>query len=172
VRIAFGLIWAINASFKWLPGFIKGQSLDHQFAIHDNVQTPVIHQWISAWHDVASASPMSFAIGSAVIESLIALALIFGIFSNVVLIGSAIYSFGIWSGAEAFGLPWNAPGITDIGPSVGYIIASLALFCAAAGSIWSVDRILRPKLGKYGWLTSRALVTVERSDNSPTAQSG
>jgi hypothetical protein len=39
---------------------------------------------------------------------------------------------------------------------VAYIIASLALFYAAAGSTWSLDRVLRPKLGRFSWLASPA----------------
>ncbi len=148
VRIAFGLVWAVDAAFKWQPGFVHGQVFAHQFGIHDKVTTPVIHQWIQLWSHVAAGSPSGFAIGSAVVESLIALGLLTGSFSNAVFIGSAIYSFGIWSAAEAFGLPWNAPAITDVGPSAGYIIASLALLCCAAGPTWSADQVLRPKLGR------------------------
>lgn len=67
---------------------------------------------------------------------------------------SALYSFGICSAAEAFGLPWNAAGVTDLGPSVAYIAASLVLFVAAAGATWSVDGWLRPRLGPLAWLAS------------------
>lgn len=154
IRIAFGLVWAVDAAFKWLPGFVHGQVLAHQFAIHNQVTTPVIHQWIQLWSHVAAASPPGFAIGTAVVETLIALGLLSGTFSNAVFIGSAIYSFGIWSAAEAFGLPWNAPGITDVGPSVGYVIASLALFCCAAGTTWSVDQVIRPKLHRLRALSN------------------
>lgn len=71
-------------------------------------------------------------------------------------IGSAIWSFGIWSAAEGFHLPWSKPGITDLGPSVAYIIASLVLFYAAAGATWTVDGKLRPVMARFGlgWLCS------------------
>jgi uncharacterized membrane protein YphA (DoxX/SURF4 family) len=153
VRIGFGLIWAIDASFKWLPGFVHGQTLTQELA-PSSVHTPVIHQWIQLWHNIATSSPGTFAVGTAVIETLIALGLIFGAFSNLVFIGSAVYSLGIWSSAEAFGLPWNTPGITDVGPSVAYIFASLALLHAYAGATWSLDSRLRPRLGRFAWLAS------------------
>jgi hypothetical protein len=38
-----------------------------------------------------------------------------------------VFSFGIWSAAEGLHLPWSKPGITDLGPSVGCIFASLGL---------------------------------------------
>jgi nitrite reductase (NO-forming) len=154
LRIGFGLLWAIDASFKWQPGFIHGQTLSDELGQGSTVRTPVIHQWIQAWHSVASSAPGAFAVGTAVVETCIAAALILGLFSNAVFIGSALYALGIWSGAEAFGLPWNTPGITDVGPAVAYIFASLALLHAAAGATWSLDALIRPKLGpRLGRLT-------------------
>jgi nitrite reductase (NO-forming) len=117
---------------------------------------PVLHQWFQMWHSLGGINPGAFAVGTAIVETLIALGLIFGAFSNLVFVGSAVFSFGIWSTAEAFHLPWSTPGITDLGPSVAYIFASLALFYAAAGSAWSLDRVLRPKLGRFSWLASPA----------------
>lgn len=152
VRIGYGFVWAIDASFKWLPGFIHGQTLDKELGKASKINAPVLHQWLQMWHSFASVNPGLFAVGTAIVETLIAVGLIFGAFSNLVFIGSAVFSFGIWSTAEAFHLPWSTPGITDLGPSVAYIFASLALFCAAAGSVWSVDRLLRPKLGRLSWL--------------------
>lgn len=154
-RIVFGLVWAIDASFKWLPGFVHGQTLDDELGKADKISAPVVHQWIELWHTVASWNPAAFAVGTAVIETLIALGLVFGVLSNLVLIGSAVFSFGIWSAAEGFHLPWTSPGMTDLGPSVGYIFASLGLYYAAAGSVWSIDRALWPKLGKLRPLAAR-----------------
>lgn len=154
VRIAFGVVWAIDAVFKWLPGFIHGQTLSDELGAASDVRTPVVHQWILLWHAIGTSHPQAFAVSVAVVESLIAICLLLGAFSNAVFIGSALYSLGIWSAAEAFGLPWNAPGITDLGPSVAYIAASLVLFVAAAGATWSVDGWLRPRLGKLAWLAS------------------
>jgi hypothetical protein len=47
--------------------------------------------------------------------------------------------------------------MTDLGPSVGYIFASLALLFAAAGSTWSVDCWLRPRVGAFAWLAAPAV---------------
>jgi nitrite reductase (NO-forming) len=162
VRILFGVIWAIDATFKWLPGFIHGQTLGKELGAASEIHTPVIHQWISMWHAVGTANPSAFAIGTGIIETLIALGLIFGAFSNAVFIGSAIFSFGIWSAAEGFHLPWSKPGMTDLGPSVGYIFASLALYFAAAGTTWSVDALLRHRLGRLARLASRSVADLDR----------
>jgi nitrite reductase (NO-forming) len=154
VRIGYGLVWAVDASFKWLPGFIHGQTLGNELGKATKIDAPMLHPWFQMWSSLAAVSPPAFAVGTAIVETLIALGLIFGAFSNLVFLGSAVFSFGIWSTAEAFHLPWSTPGITDLGPSVAYIFASLALFCAAAGSAWSLDRVLRPKLGRLSWLAS------------------
>ena len=154
VRILFGVLWAIDATFKWLPGFIHGQTLGDELGKADTIRTPVIHQWIALWHSVGTAHPGAFAVGTAVIESAIALGLLFGAFSNLVFLGSAVFSFGIWSAAEGFHLPWSKPGMTDLGPSAAYWIVSLALLFAAGGATWSADTWLRPRLGRLRVLAS------------------
>ncbi|MEN3317383.1 MAG: hypothetical protein V7643_784 [Mycobacterium sp.] len=156
VRILFGVLWACDASFKWQPGFIHGQTLADELGKVAQVHTPVIHQWLALTHMIGLASPPVTAVVIAIVETLAALALVFGILSNATFISSAILSFGIWSGAEAFHLPFHS-GMTDLGPSVGYIFASLALFFAAAGSTWSVDSWLRPRLGVFAWLAAPAV---------------
>ena len=155
VRILFGVLWAFDASFKWLPGFRGGQTLPDELSRAAKVHTPAIHEWLELWNTVALVNPGLFATVMAVLESLAALALIFGVLSNVAFIGTAVLSFGIWSGAEGFHLPFHA-GMTDLGPSAGYVFASLALFFAAAGSTWSVDTWLRPRLGRFAWLAAPA----------------
>jgi nitrite reductase (NO-forming) len=154
VRISFGLIWAIDASFKWLPGFIHGQTLSDELGAAGQIHTPVLHQWISMWHSVATSHPGAFAIGTAVIETAIAFGMVFGVMSNLLFVGSALYSIGVWSSAEAFGLPWTASGITDVGVMSGYVFASLALLYAFGGATWSLDARLRPLLGRFGRLSS------------------
>jgi uncharacterized membrane protein YphA (DoxX/SURF4 family) len=156
VRILFGVLWACDASFKWQPGFIHGQTLHDELGKVSQVNTPVIHQWLALTNIVGMANPPVTAAVIAIVETLAALALIFGVLSNAAFVGSAILAFGIWSGAEAFHLPFHS-GMTDLGPSVGYIFASLALFFAAAGSTWSIDNWLRPRLGTFAWLAAPAV---------------
>ncbi len=152
LRIVFGVVWAIDAALKWRPDFLHGRVFAHQFGIHDQITTPVVRQWIDLWQYIAAVVPTGMGVATAIVETLIAVGLLTGTLLNVVYVGSAVYSFGIWSAAEAFGLPWSAAGATDIGPSIGYIIAALALLAAPGNAMWSVDRVLRPRLGKYGWL--------------------
>jgi thiosulfate dehydrogenase [quinone] large subunit len=167
VRILFGVLWGIDAVFKWLPGFINGQTLGDELGAYQKVDIPIIHEYLVFVNSVGTANPAGFAVFIAIVETLVAIALITGTFSNVAFIGSALLSFGIWSGAEGFHLPWTKPGMTDLGPSVGYIFASLALFFALAGSTWAVDTWLRPKLGRWSWLASPAAPTLSPATLSP-----
>jgi uncharacterized membrane protein YphA (DoxX/SURF4 family) len=147
VRILFGLLWAIDAWLKWRPGFIDGQTLAHELN-PDAVPTPIVHSWVQLWYDVAGANSGAFAMGTAVIETLLAVALIFGVLTNLALIVTAVFSLGIWTAPEHMHLPWTTPGMTDLGPSIGYVFAALALYFAAAGATWSVDAVIRPHLGR------------------------
>ena len=162
MRVLFGLVWGIDALFKWQPGFVNGQTLHDELGGASHVSTPVVHQLMQFWNTVGLADPSAFAHGIAILESLIAISLIAGLFSNVGFIGSALLSLGIWTGAEGLHLPWFRPGQTDLGPSVGYIFASLALFFAAAGAVWSVDALIGPRLGRLRWLASPLVPLAQR----------
>src|SRR5665213_1266744 len=75
-RIVFGIIWAIDATFKWLPAFRNG-FLD-QITSASQGQPSWLNGWFNFWIKLLSHNPNLFAIVVAVTESLIALALIFG----------------------------------------------------------------------------------------------
>jgi len=114
LRILFGVFWSIDAAFKWVPAF-RTQTLQMQFAMHlTKIHTPVIHQWINLWYQVALHFRDPFGYGVAVMETLIAIGLITGCYSRLVFIGGALFSAGIWTAAEGMGLPITA-GETDPG---------------------------------------------------------
>jgi thiosulfate dehydrogenase [quinone] large subunit len=154
VRILFGMLWGIDAIFKWLPGFVDGRTLPDELGGASKVTVPVVHQWLEFWNGVGLSNPSLFAHLIAIIETLVAIGLVLGLFSNVAFVGSALLSIGIWTGAEGMHLPWFQPGQTDLGPSVGYIFASLGLFFAAAGATWSIDSLLVNRVGRARWLLS------------------
>jgi thiosulfate dehydrogenase (quinone) large subunit len=151
LRILFGVVWSIDAAYKWVPAF-REQTLQAQFAHHlGKVSTPVIHQWIDLWYHVAVNYQNPFGYAIAVIETLIAIGLLAGCYSRLVFVGGAIFSAGIWTAAEGMGLPIQA-GQTDIGTSCIYVLVYIALFLGAAGSAWSVDAWVRGRGGKVSFL--------------------
>jgi uncharacterized membrane protein YphA (DoxX/SURF4 family) len=143
VRILFGALWGIDATFKWMPGFVNGQTLHDELGGAEDVRLPVIHQWLQLWNTVGLANPSLFAHLIAVAETVVAVLIITGFLTRPALVAATFLALGIWTGAEGMHLPWFTPGQTDLGPSVGYIFAALGLLFARSNRVWSVDSLLR-----------------------------
>ena len=154
LRIAFGLVWAIDAQFKWQPAFQTGfvkyltGGLDGQPAL--------VKAWIGFWIDIVKVNPHVFALIVAVSETALAIALILGVLSNLADLGGVLLALVIWSTAEGFGGPYKA-GSTDIGASIIYFLVFVALFLSQSGFYLGLDRRLTPMLGRWGWLASGPL---------------
>jgi nitrite reductase (NO-forming) len=123
VRILFGLIWVVDAYFKWQPSFLSGT--------RDVISSGAKGQpgWLTPWFNFAqgviAVNPTIWAYSIAAVETGIALALILGFARKVVYIGGAIYSLLIWSTAEGLG---RTSGVaTDIGTAIIYAVVFLAL---------------------------------------------
>ena len=151
VRIAFGLIWAVDAWFKWQPDFI-GKFGEYLTGALDG-QPTVVQAWINFWINVVQVDPRVFAYLVAFGETAVALGLIFGVLSNLTNLGGALLSLVIWSTAEGFGGPYQA-GSTDIGAAIIYVLVFAALFLTNAGLGFGLDRWLTPALGRWGVLAS------------------
>jgi len=84
----------------------------------------------------------------AIIETVIALALIFGFARKVTYIFSALVALGIWSIAEGFGGPHSSTS-TDIGSAVIYAVVAMSLLAMSFQcglSRYSVDHYLERRL--------------------------
>jgi len=148
LRITFGIIWLIDAALKWLPGFrasymstIMGQA---------DGQPGWLRWWFDFWIRIQHPQAMFFAYLVAVIETLIALALIAGFARKLTYIAAAAFSVLIWATAEGFGGPYTS-GSSDIGTAVIYAVAFaglLALSYYAGPARYSADYYLEHK---YSW---------------------
>ena len=150
LRIAFGVVWAIAAWFKWQPGFISSFS-DTVTGAKDG-QPSLIAAWINFWGNIVSTNPHFYAYLVASIETALAVFFIFGLLTNLTCVVSIIYALGIWSIAEGFGGPFQPGKSTDIGPSIMYALISGTLLAIAAGRYYGVDRWLSPRLGRLSFL--------------------
>lgn len=134
VPIFFGVIWAIDAWFKWLPDF------QHNFM--KIVQAGAASQpswlgpWYQFWQTVLQPYAHSLAVFSAIIETVIAVALIVGFARKPLYIFGALWSFGIWAIPEGFGNTSRA-AYTDIGTSIIYVTVFAAL--------WALDSCTGPR---------------------------
>jgi nitrite reductase (NO-forming) len=124
LRIAFGIIWAIDAAFKWLPGFRSAYIGMIVQAAKD--QPGWLHPWFNFWITLQQPRAMFFAYLVAAVETLIAAALIFGFARKLSYISAASFSFLVWAIAEGFGGPYTS-GSTDIGTSIIYVVVFLGL---------------------------------------------
>lgn len=151
LRILFGLVWAIDAQFKWSPSFQTG-FVSYLTGALDG-QPPLVKAWIGLWVNVINVNPHVFGVIVALGESALAIALIFGVFVNIASLGGILLTLVIWSTAEGFGGPYKA-GSTDIGTAIIYTFVFVSIFLSRAGLQFGVDRYLTPLLGRWGWLAS------------------
>lgn len=139
IRIIFGLMWAIDAVFKWQPSF--SQSFLSQIQGATQGQPHWLAWWFDFWVKLIGHNPHVFAILTATVESLIALALLLGLARRFTYLSAAAFSILIWAIPEGFGGPYTS-GATDIGTAIIYAIVFFALYGLdrlASPARWSVD---------------------------------
>jgi nitrite reductase (NO-forming) len=152
VRIGFGLILAVDAAFKWRPGFHR----DFVMMIKEagEGQPAWLHGWFRFWLNTVTPHPHVWAYSIAVIETLLALALIFGFARKTTYILTALVCMCIWTVAEGFGGPYTSTS-TDIGAAVMYAVvaASLLVLSLQCGpSRLSVDHYIEKKVSWWHWV--------------------
>jgi len=146
LRVTFGVIWLIDAVLKWLPGFRSGYS-----AMIDSAgkgQPGWLQPWFHFW--AGPAHPYAWAYFAAVVETLIALALILGFARKLTYISAAVFSVLVWAIAEGFGGPYTT-GASDIGTGIIYAVVFaglLALSVYAGPARYSVDYYLERR---FSW---------------------
>src|SRR6516225_2787105 len=148
LRIAFGVIWAIDAGLKWLPGF-RSSYMSTIMGIRDG-QPGWLKPWFTFWINLQHPRVMFFAYLVAVVETLIAVALIVGLARKLSYISAIVFSLLIWATAEGFGGPYTS-GASDIGTAVicAVVFAGLLAINYYSGtSRYSVDYYLEQR---YPW---------------------
>ncbi len=160
LRIVFGLVWAIDAYFKWQPDFV-GKFMDYLTDASQG-QAPAVQGWINFWMNIIHVNPQFFAYLVAAGETAVAIGLIFGLLSNLTSVVGILLSLVIWSTAEGFGGPYVA-GSTDIGSAIIYVLVFVGLFLSSAGLYLGLDRRLTPSLGRWGFLASGPIRVSEQA---------
>lgn len=152
VRIGFGLIWLVDAVFKWLPDFHKGIVGMAQGAAAG--QPAWLHWWFNIWVGTVKAHPDFWAYGIAVLETVIALALIFGFARKTTYIVTIVSALFIWGVAEGFGGPYNGAS-TDIGAAVMYAVVAASLLVGSlqfGASRYSADFWIEQRVSWWHWV--------------------
>jgi nitrite reductase (NO-forming) len=152
VRIAFGVVWAIDAAFKYRPGFHK-EFLDMVNKAGEG-QPHWLHWWFKFWSETVTPHPHVWAYSLAAVETLIALALIFGFARKLTYIVTIFTALMIWAVAEGFGGPYTASS-TDIGAAVMYAFVAAALLVLSlqcGPSRYSVDHYIEKRVSWWHWV--------------------
>jgi uncharacterized membrane protein YphA (DoxX/SURF4 family) len=141
-RIAFGLIWLIDAGLQWEPAFRSGFTGMLREAARG--QPGWLHGWFHLWIKLVVPNSGFFAYSTAVIETLVAAAVIFGFARKFTYISAALFGVLIWATAEGFGGPYTSSS-TDIGTAVIYAVVFmglLALDYETGPSRFSLDSLI------------------------------
>jgi thiosulfate dehydrogenase (quinone) large subunit len=144
LRILFGLVWVVDASFKFEPAFYRGLLT---FVMSKDASEPSwLNPWFHLWYRVFGVGPEFFAIIILIIEVLIALSLLLGVARRLTYASAIPFCFLIWGVGEAFGGPYVA-GTTDINAGFIYVIVFLTLYVldGLAPPSWSLDPYLEKR---------------------------
>jgi nitrite reductase (NO-forming) len=146
LRITFGVIWLIDAALKWTPGFRSGYM--GMIMGEAKGQPGWLQPWFSFWIHLQHPAAMFFAYLVAIVETLIAAALVLGFARKLTYVSAAVFSFLIWSTVEGFGGPYTA-GSTDVGTSIIYVVVFLGLLALnayASPARYSMDYYLEQRI--------------------------
>lgn len=135
MEILFGLVWAIDATFKFQSSFITQFSSLIAGSIRG--QPAWLSGWFSLWSNITMSNPAFFAYFIAVLETLLAISLILGIARKLGYGGGFFLSLLIWTVPEGFGGPYG-PSSTDIG--TGIIYAFVFVFLAVISSLYGANK--------------------------------
>jgi nitrite reductase (NO-forming) len=164
VRLIFGVIWAVDAYLKWLPGYRHSYiSALKQTA---QGQPSWLHWWFHFWINLQSGAPTLFAILTGLMETALALVLFLGIARRLGYTVGAVYALGVWAVGEGFGGPYVS-GSTDIGTGIIYaalFITLLAFAPPARRERLSLDRVITAR-----WKWWRVLAEPHAVDRVPGA---
>jgi nitrite reductase (NO-forming) len=145
LRVAFGIIWAVGALLTFSPDFAA-----HYVGYLHNAaagQPAWSAWWFSMWIALVTPHATLFIWATRIVESLLALALIFGIGRRSLYALGALFSLLVWSTAEGFGGPYTV-GATNMGTAISYVLIFIALIGLdyRAGFIpYSLDYVLERK---------------------------
>jgi len=137
LRIAFGVIWAVDASLKWQPAF-QANFLQMLSDVAKG-QPGFLGWWFALWQYVVSGRAPVFGILTASTETYLALAVLTGFARKITYSVGILYGFFVWSVAEGFGGPYRPGTTTDVGAAIIYSLLFGALPLFDAGR-YSVDR--------------------------------
>lgn len=142
LRVAFGLIWAVDAALTWTPQF----AVHYVGYLHNAAQGQAAWSawWYAMWIAIVTPHAGVFILLTRLAETALALALLFGFARKTTYVAGALFSLLIWSTAEGFGGPY-AVGATNMGAGIAYVLIFIALIAInyrGGTSPYSIDYLI------------------------------
>jgi nitrite reductase (NO-forming) len=147
IRIIIGVVWLIDGSLKFQPGFVDSFS----GLIKSAGQPAWLQPWFNFWYNVTVGNAAPFVYGIGILEISLGVALVLGVVRKLAYIGGLILSLLIWAVPEGFGGPYG-PGSTDIGTGIAYsfVFLSLIIINALSGtSKYSLDYLIERRFPSW-----------------------
>jgi nitrite reductase (NO-forming) len=164
IRTTFGLVWAIDAFFKWQPDFFNNY-LSYVTGIVSG-QPQWLMPWFNLWVKIITPNPSLFALLTCLAESAIALGLLLGFGRKWVYVLGIVFALAIWSIPEGFGGPYT-PGATDVGAGLIYVLVFAALIVmdyVLGRSPYSVDFYLEKRFPVWRKIVEWAPASVQAQE--------
>ena len=145
LRVAFGIIWIVNAAFTWMPSF----AANYVGYLRNAAQGQAAWSawWFDAWIDLVEPRASLFLWLTRLATTALALALLFGFARRTVYVIGALYSLLIWSTAGGFGGPYTV-GASNAGVGIVYVLIFAVLIAInhrTGTSPYSVDYFIELK---------------------------
>ena len=152
LRVAFGIIWIVNAAFTWMPSFEANYTGYLRNAAEG--QPAWSAWWFNFWIELVEPNATLFLWLTRLATTALALALLFGIARRTTYVVGALYSLLIWSTAGGFGGPYTI-GASNSGVGLTYVLIFAVLIAMnhrSGTSPYSVDYLLEMNWPGWSWI--------------------
>lgn len=152
LRVAFGIIWIVNAAFTWTPSFAANYAGYLRNAAEG--QPAWSAWWFNAWIALVEPQPTLFLWLTRLATTALALAVLFGFARRTVYVIGALYSLLIWSTAGGFGGPYTI-GASNSGVALTYVLIFAVLIAInhrTGTSPYSLDYFIEMKWPRWSWI--------------------
>ena len=177
LRVLFGIVWLVDAFFKWQPGFRSSFAAMIQGMVTS--QPGIVKPWFQFWALIATHTGHLLPDLTAVTETAIGVALILGFARRPVYVMGGLYALFVWAVGEGFGGPYALGISTDVGaaPIYAFVFACLFILDARENAmVLSLQRItvrarnaLDPRLAEASRDETTALDALRRQASDSVA---
>ncbi len=163
LRVAFGLIWVVDAALTWTPKFAA-----HYVGYLHNAaagQAAWSAWWFDMWIAIVTPHAMLFVWLTRLAETTLAIALLFGVARKTTYVLGALFSLLVWSTAEGFGGPYSV-GAANMGTALVYVLVFIALITLnyrAGSSPYSLDALIERRFPRWRLLSEWSTDTSRRA---------